>query len=99
MTPAGCLGNQRLRHRHCAWLKAREVQKRGRGCCGQHRYREVQQVHKGPGGHGEEPYQGSFSYWGRNPKSKKLVGTVPVSLPLWTLTRGATLVAEPGGPT
>ena len=67
-------GNHRLRHRHCAWLKAREVQKRGRCCCGQPGIEKRNKFILGPGGHGEEPCKG-ISFFGVGPQSTKLVGT------------------------
>jgi len=75
MPSAGCMGNQRLRHRHCAWLKAREVQKRGRCCCGQPGIEKCNKFIRAQGVTVKSPCKGRFSFWGRNPKSKKLVGT------------------------
>ena len=52
---------------------------------------------KGPGGL-VEPILGYFFLFGVDPKTQNLVWN-RIPLPLWTLTQGATLVAEPGGPT
>ena len=69
-------------------------EKRGR-CCGQPKSRSVTQERpRGSVG----AHFGVFLSFGVDPKTLNLVWN-RIPLPLWTLTQGATLVAEPGGPT